>query len=142
MSSHPEEGTPEVIPRRLNAASVPVPATAAALALIALFVASVQLVAAGQDNVTVAKSTDAVEPVAPGGSYTYEITATVGALPVTEFEISDGSIDFPQVAITAATVSVDGGSAAACSGVTPANVDCAVGRDRLRGRRRGCPGRL
>jgi hypothetical protein len=102
-----------------------------ALVLTALLALSPQLVAADSTNVTIAKATDASGPQAPGDTYTYTLTTTVGALAVTDLRIQDGSLDFPQISITGATYSVNGATAVDCANAGgqagPADVDCRVG---------------
>src|SRR5699024_8349644 len=46
---------------------------------------------------------------------------------VTGLAITDGSIDWPQVAVTSATWAVNGGGTTACSVSADANVNCSVG---------------
>ena len=98
--------------------------------MFAILALSAQFVAADATNVVLTKTTDAVEPVAPGTAYGYTITAEVGSLEATGLRIEDGSFDFPQISVTSATYSVEGGAAVDCGtdgDAGPSNVDCRVG---------------
>lgn len=114
--------------------SVPVPLrlTAQALAVLgaaAMLAFSVQLVAADQDTVTIVKTSDAAEPVAPGDSYAYTLTVDVGLAPVsgvTDLVIDDGSFDFPQIALNSADYAIDGGAEVPCT-FDEGNATCTVG---------------
>jgi hypothetical protein len=112
--------------RRAHVASLRLPLSFASMLALALLALSVQLVAGGQENVSLTKTTDASGLQAPGDSYTYTITAEVGAQAVTEFEITDSTLDFPQIEVIGAVYSVEGGAAQPCASVTTANVDCPI----------------
>jgi hypothetical protein len=99
--------------------------SAALLIVFGAFI--VQSAFAGTDNVLLVKTSDASEPVAPGASYDYTITATVGSLAANGLVITDNNIDVPQVSVDSALVAVGSNTATACVIDTSSNVSCAAG---------------
>lgn len=100
---------------------------ASAIALLAMLALTVQVALADPGNVTVTKTENGTDPVNPGDSFTYTVTASVGALAADGLVITDNSLDYPQITITSATYQVGAGAVTACQESGPSDVTCNVG---------------
>jgi S-layer homology domain len=86
---------------------------------------AVPMAQAGTDSVSVQKSTTASGLQQPGDTYSYTITAHVNTA-VERLVIADGAFDYPQIAITGTSLSVNG-APRTCNTTRPDNVWCGIG---------------
>jgi hypothetical protein len=107
-----------VLPRTVVVATV--------IAVVLAAAGPLQPASADLNSVTISKSTTASGVQDPGDTFTYRIEVdTVAA--VERLVVADGAFDYPQMSITNATMSINGGAARACGNPRPDNVWCAVG---------------
>ena len=99
---------------------------ATALAVAASLALPAQPVAADTDSVTVQKSTNATTTRSPGDAYTYTIRATTSAA-VQHLIVADGAFDYPQIAVTGVSYTVNGVGPKQCGTPRPDNIRCVVG---------------
>lgn len=102
----------------------------AAISMVLVLAAMVALpthqASADVNDVAVVKTTNATTTKSPGDSYTYTIRATTSAA-VEGLIVADGAFDYPQIAITAVSYTLNGVGPKACGGPRPDNIRCVVG---------------
>ena len=97
-----------------------------ALALLVSLAVPTQFAAADSTAVSIGKTTSATTTRSPGDSYTYTITATTNAA-VEGLIVADGAFDYPQIAVTSVSYTLNGAGPNNCGSPRPDNIRCPVG---------------
>ncbi|MGH2385396.1 MAG: S-layer homology domain-containing protein [Candidatus Limnocylindria bacterium] len=96
------------------------------LAVVASLALPTQPASADINSVAVQKTTSATTTRSPGDSYTYTIRATTSAA-VEGLIVADGAFDYPQIAVTGVSYTLNGVGPKPCGSPRPDNIRCVVG---------------